>query len=336
VLVAFVFKLILSPVVRFLKRLGLADVISAVLLLALLVVTLATAAYWLSGPITTWVEDAPRIAYQIERKLAGLIQPLAEVQEATKEVEEATDTTDEGTEQVVVQEPGFLMQMAGQVPGTLGAIGLTLVLLFFLLASGDMFYEKLIRVLPGLQEKKRGLRIVQDIEQEVARYLFTITLINIALGVVMGTGLYFLGLPNPALWGVGAAILNYAPYVGPAVGIVVIGAVAFVTLDSVAVALLAPLLYFACNIIEGQFAMPMLVGHRLRINVVAVFFAIAFWGWLWGVIGVLIAVPLLILIKIVSLHVPALSGLNEFLGAPAEGTQDHARAPGGRAPSQHG
>jgi predicted PurR-regulated permease PerM len=164
------------------------------------------------------------------------------------------------------------------------------------------------------------LRIARDIEREVSHYLLTITAINICLGIVIGTGMYFVGMPNPVLWGITATVLNFIPVLGAAVGIVVVGVVALVSMPTLGQALLAPGIYLACNAFEGQFFTPAMVGNRLQINSVAVILAIAFWGWLWGFIGVLVAVPLLIVIKVLSNHVEGLGGLSEFLG-PRENTE---------------
>ena len=189
------------------------------------------------------------------------------------------------------------------------------VLLLFLLASGDMFYEKLVRVLPTLTDRKRGLRIAYDIEREVSRYLLTITIINFALGAVIGAGLFVLGMPNPILWGLIAALLNFVPYIGAITGMAVVSVVAMVSFPTLGHALLAPAFYMFCSAIEGQFITPALVGRRLQINAIAVFLAIVFWGWIWGVIGVFVAVPMLIVVKVFCRHIESLSGLDEFLSA---------------------
>ena len=192
---------------------------------------------------------------------------------------------------------------------------MTFVLLLFLLASGDMFYEKLVRVLPTLTDRKRGLRIAYDIEREVSRYLLTITIINFALGAVIGAGLFVLGMPNPILWGLIAALLNFVPYIGAITGMAVVSVVAMVSFPTLGHALLAPAFYMFCSAIEGQFITPALVGRRLQINAIAVFLAIVFWGWIWGVIGVFVAVPMLIVVKVFCRHIESLSGLDEFLSA---------------------
>jgi predicted PurR-regulated permease PerM len=132
-------------------------------------------------------------------------------------------------------------------------------------------------------------------------------------------------MPNPILWGVMAAALNYIPYVGALVGIVIVAIVALVSLPSPGAALLPPALYFVTTIIEGQFLTPALVGKRLEMNTVVVFLAVAFWGWLWGVLGALMAVPILVSIRVLCDHLESLSSLGEFLsGARNEIEADDA------------
>lgn len=339
VLLALLFALILSPTVRFLRRRGLPEPVSAVILVVTLTATLAAGAYMLSGPVTAWIQDAPQMMQQVRTKLYELRRPMEKVKEATEQVNQLANAKDPTVQEVVVKEPGLLSKVASDAPELLGGFGLMMVLLLFLLASGDLFHEKLIKALPTFSDKRRALRIARDVEREVSGYLFTITLINAGLGVAVGLAMYAVGMPNPVLWGVVAAIVNYVPYLGAMVGIVVVFLVALVSLDTLGHALLAPALYFACTSLEGQLITPALVGRRLRVNSVAVFFAIAFWGWLWGVAGILMAVPILIVIKVLAEHIEGLHGVAEFLGpredrsapaaAAAEAEASSAVTPGG-------
>src|SRR3546814_664372 len=213
------------------------------------------------------VDDAPRIGYELRLKLAEWRAPLEKVQEARQRVDEATrDQADPDVQEVVVREPGLLSWAATGIPEILAGAGLALVLLIFLLASGDLFYEKLVRSMPSMHDKKRWLRIVYDVEREVSRYLFTVSAINLGLGAILALGLWLLGMPNPLLWGMAAALLNFIPYLGPLVGIVLVGVLALVHFPTLGAALAPPGLYIACNIVEGQFVTPALVGRRLQVN----------------------------------------------------------------------
>ena len=316
IVVAFLSALVLSPIVRTLKRSGIHESISAFLLVVLFAGIFGLTVYSLSGPISEWIEEAPRIGQELRTKLKTLRRPMEQIDAAQKQLEDATQgTTDPRIQEVAVREPGLLSKIAQGVPNIFAGAAVTFVLLLFLLASGDMFYEKLVRVLPTLTDRKRGLRIAYDIEREVSRYLLTITIINFALGAVIGAGLFVLGMPNPILWGLIAALLNFVPYIGAITGMAVVSIVAMVSFPTVGHALLAPAFYMFCSAIEGQFITPALVGRRLQINAIAVFLAIVFWGWIWGVIGVFVAVPMLIVVKVFCRHIESLSGLDEFLSA---------------------
>lgn len=319
---AFLLSVLLSPIVRGLFRLGIPEGVSAAVIVIALVAIIAVGAWSLSGPIAQWIEDAPRIGAAIQQKLAVVQGWFGFVEQVSDQVEQAAGGSDPGVMRVVLKEPGLLRSAATGVPEVLTKIGLTLFLLLFLLGSGDLFREKLVKILPTLSDKKRAVHIARDIEREVSRYLLTITGINIATGFLVGLGLFFIGMPNPLLWGVLATFLTYIPYLGAAIGITLVGAVAIVSFDTFAHALLAPAVYLAVATLEGQVLTPMIVGRRLEMNAVAILVAVAVWAWLWGVVGALIAVPVLVVIKVISFHVESMESVGRFLGArdptPAE------------------
>ena len=312
---SFLFALVLSPVVRTIAKRGIPEWISAVVLVLILAATSASAIYSLSGPVSEWIDDSPRIAREVQGKIAVLRRPVDAVADASKQVEELTETEDPRAQRVVLSEPGLLSRAASGAAEVAAQIGVTLVLLLFLLSSGDMFYEKLVKSLPTLSDKKRGLRIARAVEREVSRYLFTISLINLALGAAVGAAMYLIGMPNPVLWGVAAALLNFIPYLGALLGILLVGVVGLVSFDTIGMAVLPPLAYLALTALEGQIVTPLVIGRRLEMNPVAIFLAIAFWGWLWGLVGALIAVPLLVIVKVFADHVESLGALGQFLAA---------------------
>jgi predicted PurR-regulated permease PerM len=177
-----------------------------------------------------------------------------------------------------------------------------------------LFLRKLVSVLPSLHDKKLAVEISHQIEHDVSKYLLAITIVNIVFGAAIGTAMHFLGLPNAILWGVMAGLLHFVPFLGAMVGITVVTMVALVTLDSLGAVALVPVSYFALNLLEEYIVVPLVVGRRLLLNPVVIFLWLIFWGWLWGVPGALIAVPLLAILKIICEHVESLSPLAEFLG----------------------
>jgi predicted PurR-regulated permease PerM len=194
-------------------------------------------------------------------------------------------------------------------------LAVTFVLLFFLLASGEMMNEKLVRVSPSFRDKKRAVAIWRQVEREVSNYLFSITLINIGFGVVVGAGagLYIVGMPNAVLWGAMAILLNYIPYLGAIIGIAILGIIGIVTYDDLSYAALAPAVYAVANIVESQFVTLGILGRRLTMNPVIIFLSVAFWAWIWGVPGALMAVPILVVVKVLCDHIESLAGLGEAL-----------------------
>ena len=310
---AFLLSVLLSPIVRGLAGLGVHEGVSATFIVLALLAIIAIGGWSLSAPVAQWVNDAPRISAEIQSKLASFRGWFGAVEQMSSQVDQMA--ADPDVQRVIVKEPGLLRSAATGAPQIMAKIGLTLVLLLFLLASGDLFREKLVKVLPTLSDKKRAVSIARDVEREVSRYLLTITGINIATGTAVGIGLWWIGMPSPLLWGVLAALLTYIPYLGALIGISLVGAVALVSFDSVGMALLAPAIYFSIAVLEGQVFTPTIVGRRLEMNAVAILIAVAFWGWLWGVIGALLAVPMLVVIKVVSFHVEGMDPVGRFLSA---------------------
>jgi predicted PurR-regulated permease PerM len=314
VTLAFLLALVLLPVVRALRRRGIPEGVTAVALVVMLAAGLGGSAYTLSGPVSEWIDSVPQIRSEVRFKLRNLRKSVEDVRKAQEQINEAIkQPTDASTQEVVIRDPGLLDAAASSASQVVAAGGLTLVLLVFLLSSGDMLQEKLVRVLPTLTDKKHGLAIAKEIERSISTYLFTISIINVCLGAFIAAGMFAIGMPNPILWGVAAALLNFVPYLGSIIGIGVVSLVALISFPTLGHAVLAPLIYFVCTTIEGQVITPLLVGRRLQINTVAVLLAVAFWGFIWGFVGVLIAVPLLVVIKVFSSRIESLSGLNEFL-----------------------
>ena len=331
---AFLLSLVFSPVVRTFARVRIPRVLTAFTIVLGLTATAIAGVYGLSGPVSGWIDEAPQIERQLRLRLADLGEPLDKLRDAQQKVSNATDQNNEGddVQKVVVAEPNLISQAAQGAPGIATGIALMLVLLLFILSGGDLVYEKMVRALPTFGDRRKGLRIAHDVEREVSRYLATISAINIILGIVIGTLMAMIGMPNPFLWGVAAAVLNFVPVLGALCGVMLVGVVALVSVQTTSEALLAPALYLACTALEGQLITPALVGNRLRINSIAIILAIAFWGWLWGFVGVLVAVPLLIVTSVIANHVEGLGGLRELLGPHVPGNNGTGLARGKHKP----
>lgn len=315
VVLALLLSLILYPAVRALKRMRIPEPAGAALIVAALTGTLGVGLYQLFEPATEWLSTMPRVVQQVERKLVKVRKSMQEVSKAAEKVEELTsgDARPKQSKQVVSSQPSLMARIWVGTQSILVSAGATLVLLFFILASGDLFLRKVVRVLPTLTDKKTAVAVARNIQTAIGRYLFTITCINIALGLATAGAMQLLGMPNALLWGVMVALFNYVPYIGPAVSGTVLTAVAFLTFDQAGDILLVPLVYFTLETIEGQFVTPIMTGRSLTLNPVMIFLSMLLWAWIWGVIGALMAVPILMTFKIFCDHIESLGGIGEFL-----------------------
>jgi predicted PurR-regulated permease PerM len=202
-----------------------------------------------------------------------------------------------------------------QTKGILILVVEVFVLLYFFLAAGDILTLKLVQVLPRLQDKKKAVEILRETEHGISQYLVSITLVNLFEGTAIGLGLFLLGMPNPLLWGVLAFFANYIPYVGALIAGTVVTIVALVSFDSASRALMAPAIYFGVNFADN-FIAPYVMGRRLVLNPLIVFLAVMFWGWIWGIVGVILAVPITMVLKIIGDHNSLLAPYTQLLTAP--------------------
>ncbi len=315
---AFFIALTFRPTIRALSRRNIPAWASATGFALILVFAVLVSGYLSSGPIAGWIADAPQIQRTFMEKLRTIRSSMNGVADLTEQIKEAA-SPDPGAQvqEVVVKEsgiPGLLSLLAGYPAQFLITLSGSLVIAVFLMASGDLFYEKLIHVLPTLSDKKTALRIVYDVEKEVSFYLLTVVLINAGVGISVGISFYFVGLPTPILWAFLAFALNFIPYIGPVTGMLVSTLVSVVVFDTLSYALLAPLCYLIVIGIETQLVSPFVLSRRLQINSVAILIALAFWAWIWGLGGVILAIPLLVTFRVFCSHLPSLAGIGEFLG----------------------
>jgi len=332
---AILISLTFLPLIRWLARRGIPPAVSAVLLVLSLGGCVIGTAALIANPVSQTISDAPRIAAALRDRFSFLRQPIEVIVQAGEQVRALADPPNVDRPQtVVLAQPGILSWVADTLTGIGTTIGATLILVVFLLSSGDLFLRKIVRAVPSLGEKKLSLRIVYDLQLEVSRYLLTISVINLCLGIVIGSAMAFIGMPNPVLWGVAATLLNYIPYVGAITGMILSAAVGLITFPTLGAGLLPPLAYLAFHTLESAFITPLILGRRLELNAVAILVALAFGGWMWGIVGALIAVPLLVVVKVFCDHLPALATFGDFLSAetPIE-TNGSADASAGNAPT---
>ena len=324
---AVLLTLTLAPLVRALGRRGIPSAISAAMAILVLGAGLGAASLLLSEPLSRVLATAPDVISQVRERFAFLRAPFAALNDIGREVEAlaAGSTTADAPQPVVLVQPGLLTWLAGAAAGIGTTLGASLILALFLLANRDTLRLKLIRVLPDLSDKKRSLRVLRDIESEVSRYLLAVCAINAGLGLCVGLAMAVLGLHDPVLWGVGAGLLNFVPFVGPLLGECAALAVGVITFPTPLLMVLPPLAYLAIQLVEGNFVTPTILGRRLELNPVAILVALSLTTWMWGIIGTILGVPLLVVVKAFTDNFPSLSSLGEFLSAePAEESEGDA------------
>lgn len=319
ILVAILLKLVLAPLVRQMSRLRIPEPVAAGIVLSALTCIVLYGAYALSAPAAEWITRIPERLYVLRAHLRQMEEPIDFLRDAGKSISELSGIaeTAEAIEPApaVAAEPllgpGFVLSETASIAVSIGSM---LVLLYFLLASGDMFLRKLVTVLPTLRDKKQAVEIARQVQSDVSHYLLTITIINAALGATLAVILMLIGMPSPWLWGALLAILNFVPFLGPAACFVIVALAAFMSFPDWQTAILPPLALLVCTTIEGQFLTPAIVARNLVLNPVAVFITLLFCGWIWGVIGVVVSVPLLAVVKIFCDRVEPLAPVGEFLG----------------------
>jgi predicted PurR-regulated permease PerM len=313
--IALLFAVLFAPLMRRLKHFKIPEPVSAAVFLSLLIAALGYGVTRLAEPASEWASRVPDAFREAEYKLRVIKQPMQDMTKATEMLAKAT-TLDGAKKvpQVEVKNDAWPMKFFSVTGEVLVELTTTLILLYFLLSSGDLFLQKLVKVLPKWPDKRRAVEIVRQVEEHLFQYLFTVTCINIGLGAMVGTAMYFLGMPNPILWGTMAALLTFIPYLGHMFGIVVVTLVATLTFDEMSQVLLVGGAYGGLALLEGWFVTPMILGQRLEINPVVLLIGLMLWGWIWGVGGAFLAVPILVTFKIVCDHIEPLGPVGEFLG----------------------
>jgi predicted PurR-regulated permease PerM len=326
VVLALFIALTLRPSVRFLEKYLVPPWLAATAFVLVLICAGALAIYLLSSPLSSWIDQAPQLQQKFASKFVGLGEVLKKFSNLTDQIQNAsTPVQGKPVQEVVVREhsfPGLLVSMTGYPIQFAVTLAATLVIAIFLLASGDLFYQKLVRILPNLTARKQALHIVYDIESEVSTYVLTLSAMNAGLGLVIALTFQALGMPSPYLWGILIFIFNFVPYVGTLAGITLVGFMAIVAFDSVGYAMLIPLAYAGWSLLESEIIRPQILGRRFEMNAVAILLSLAFWSWLWGITGAAIAVPALITLKIFCNHVESMTGLGEFLSSRRIDTED--------------
>ena len=311
---ALLLNMLLAPGVRLLIGCYIPQALAAAIVVISTVMMMVGVVYVLAGPAQEWLEKAPNSFYKVEQKLRELKKPIEDIKKATEQIEKATQLDKQAqAQEVAIKRASLTDLLLSGTPQIIATIGVVTILVYFLLASGDTFLRKLVTVIPNLRDKKRAVEIVRNIQEDISFYLTAITLTNMGLGLIVSISLGIIGIPNPMLWGAMVTILNFVPYIGAITNLVVLSVVGMLTFDSLAQALLMPAVFAVLTVLANNVLLPAVLGRRLLLSPVAIFVAIMLWGWLWGVWGALLAVPLLASFKIICERVEPLQPIAEFL-----------------------
>ena len=313
VVLAFVLKLVLQPAMRALERIHVPHVIAAVLIILVLFGTLGGMGAALSGPASGWAQKLPSGIPKLQQRLSFLSRPIAAVEKLAERAQDLTQGDHPKPVPVAVQGSGLSDQLLIGTRSFASGFLETAVVLFFLLANGDTFLRRLVEILPRFRNKRQAVEISQQIERDVSAYLFTITVMNLAVGAAAGAVAALCGLGDPVLWGTVAFLLNYIPIVGPILGVGVFLLVGLLSVDTLWQALLPAGLYLTIHFIEGETVTPMLLARRFTINPVLVVLALVFWYWMWGVPGAILATPMLAITKIICDRIRPLMAFGHFI-----------------------
>lgn len=306
----------LKPLIRWLSYCHMAPAISAGVVLCLLVVGVGIGSVQMGRPAMLWMKEAPQHLTELRHRLQRIIPGAARFSQAADAVNNLGATEEEQKRAPTIEVKTNRFPGLFNWTGTfLVGVGETVVLLYLMLASGDLFLQKLVRVMPTMGDKKRAVEISHEIQHKISHYLCSVALINLGVGVLMTGCLYWFGVPNAAMWGTLVAVLNFIPYFGPVAGILLLGAVGLLTFDTLWRGLLPCGAYLLCHLAEANLVTPVLLGRQFTLNPVVIFVFLIFWTWLWGVPGALLSLPILVSLKVICDRAPSLSSVSELLSS---------------------
>ncbi|NPC56170.1 AI-2E family transporter [Caenimonas soli] len=323
------FSYALSPIVDTLERWRIPRAISAAVLILGMLGGAAGSVYAFSDDANQLLESLPAAAKKLRdsvRVRGDRTDTLSTVQKAADQLEQAANEASavapatRGVQRVMIEKPRFdirdhLWNGTIGLASLIGQIVVVTFLTYFLLLSGDTFRRKLVKITgPSLSNKKITVQALDEITTQIQRYLLVQLLASVVVGITTGLAFWAMGLNHAVVWGIAAGILNLVPYIG---SIVVTGAaalVAFLQFGEINMALAVAGMSLLINTVEGNLLVPLLTSRASRMNPVAVFIGVLGWGWLWGVWGLLLGIPILMVVKAICDRVDDLKPVGELLG----------------------
>jgi predicted PurR-regulated permease PerM len=310
---AIILKLLLQPAMRILERLRIPRVLAALLLILALFGTIVGLGTAISGPAGTWAGKLPEGIPRLQERLSFMRAPINTLQRFLQQVENFGGTGPSPNAAASIRGPTLLTTLFTGTRNFAGGFFTTVLFLFFLLVSGDIFLHRLVEILPRFSGKRQVVEISQQIESDISAYLVTITIMNAAVGIGMALAMWLTGVGDPIFWGTVAFLLNYVPILGTALGVLIFLLAGLLTIDTLWLALLPAGLYIGLHVIEGETVTPILLARRFTLNPVLVIISLVFWFWMWGIPGVILSVPMLAVTKIICDRVRPLAAFGHFL-----------------------
>ena len=314
IVLAILASLILSPLVRWLRQHRVPEQFGAAVVVFGALAMVACAVISLIGPATNFLNRAPAALATGESRIRRLVRPLEALQETAERIQQvAAPPTGEGPARVEVAAPGIVARWSGSTLSAGLAMFSAIFLSYFLLASGPMFRRKIADALPSRFERARFATLFDEIELVTSRYLLLSLIINAGVALATISGLWLVGMPTALLWGCIAGVLNFVPYLGAFTTLALLTLSALSTPVTTGHELLAPVIFLCIHLLESNIVTPTVLGRRLPLSSIAVFVALLFWGWMWGIPGAVIAVPVTVLIKVTCDHLPGLEHVGALL-----------------------
>lgn len=310
---AIILNLLLQPALRMLERVHVPRILAALLLILMLFGTIVGLGTAISGPAGTWAAKLPEGIPRLQERLSFMRAPINTLQRFLHQVEDIGGTAPVANSPAAAQGPSLLTELFTGTRNFAGGFFTTVLFLFFLLMSGDIFMRRLVEILPRFSSKRQAVEIALKIEGDISAYLVTITILNTAVGVAMALTMWLTGVGDPIFWGTAAFLLNYVPILGTALGVLIFLLAGLLTHDMLWQALLPAGLYFRFHLIEGETLTPMVLARRFTLNPVLVIISLIFWFWMWGIPGATLSMPMLAITKIICDRLQPLAAFGHFL-----------------------
>jgi predicted PurR-regulated permease PerM len=297
---AMVIAIALVPLLEWLERRrvpsGLAAFICLLVFLSIANAALAS----IVVPATEWFQALPERIPQIQANLAPLIDFYSNLQRFVDDTVQMLARGPVAAAQAsAVSAPSSLMDYVSSAPHAAIQLFFAILVIYFFLSGWTRLRERTITSRGSFGGALATARVIQNVVDSTSAYLGTITFINVALGLLVATALWLIGMPSPLMWGGIVALLNYVPYIGPILAAVLLALGGLMTFSDIWIALLPATILVGLHLIEANIVTPTVLGRRLTINPLLILVSLSFWGWVWGTAGALLAVPLLIIIQTV-------------------------------------